>query len=646
MIRNEKDLIKEIKLDEKDKNSIAPTVPTKIEIQNFNLPEMPMISIISGFKYYTNIIEINLSGNSLSPKSCFWLGSVNKTNPNLPQKKSGVKKIRNANNFSSCFESMKNLEEYKNNLKSYTKEKRTEKKAFKPKNIINETPAERYYKEMYENNGSNILPERCFSADKYTKEKYADRKKNWKNEDNKLNDEISELKLKPKINKKIYVKVKNKWTDDNSGNYHFIDNKQNPVNNARINKQIYLQSNLFKNEDEKNDESLNEKKRMKTLEQINSRIEKEKNRKYRNERYHFSPQERKRDLSGNDRMIYGAVHSKWEKSKIDWLNPQTELMFGTQASKDLKKEFGPKGPNAFQRKMNQLADSKNIDIINENQKIPINTISKPNGPEVANDKGNKKWEEIVEKIPNLSPDKKLKIRQNATNSILNDENNFENKAKTLTNFYSNPNMENITKKSKKEVTDKIGKKKSINNTNKKPEKKRASAEKRKPLTKTPRETIVIIWRRKASLGPPCRQPLRRAGEWGRGGESRGKQEDLRAVGAAAVAALRLRRRAGARPAPCGDAPRFAQPFALAHAEAHASAHPQPRAGDRHSGPAEKRQPARRPAAHGVCLLHQREHPGPDLSGHRSFPHQQHLLCLRFCLPLRLSDQGHLVLRLL
>ena len=163
---------------------------------------------------------------------------------------------------------MKNLEEYKNNLKSYTKEKRTEKKAFKPKNIINETPAERYYKEMYENNGSNILPERCFSADKYTKEKYADRKKNWKNEDNKLNDEISELKLKPKINKKIYVKVKNKWTDANSGNYHFIDNKQNPVNNARINKQIYLQSNLFK-EDEKNNENLNEKKRMKTLEQIN-----------------------------------------------------------------------------------------------------------------------------------------------------------------------------------------------------------------------------------------------------------------------------------------------------------------------------------------------------------------------------------------
>lgn len=397
----------------------------------------------------------------------------NKTNPNLTQKKSGVKKIRNANNFSSCFDSMKNLEEYKNNLKSYTKEKRTEKKNFKPddKYINNETPAERYYKEMYEHNGSNILPERCFSADKCTKEKYANKKKNMKNEENKLNDEISELKLKPKINKKIYVKKKNKWTEDNSGNYHFIDNKKNPVNNAKINKQIYLQSNLFKNEDEKNNDNFSEKKKMKTLEQINNRIEEEKSRIQRNNRYHFSPQEKRRDLSGNDRMIYGSVHSKWEKSKIDWLNPQTEIMFGTQQSKDLKKEFGPKGPNAFQRKLNQLADSKNIDTINENQKEPINKIIKPQAQEITNDQGNAKWNEVVEKIPNLSPDKKLKIKQNATNSVLSDENNFENKAKTLTNFYTNPNMTSITKKPKKEVTDKIGKKKNMNNSNKKPEKK-------------------------------------------------------------------------------------------------------------------------------------------------------------------------------
>ena len=83
LLRNEKDLPKEAKLNDKDKSSIAPTIPIKIEIQNFNLPEMPMVSIISGIKFYTNIVEINLSGNALSPKSCFWLGSTLKTNPNL-----------------------------------------------------------------------------------------------------------------------------------------------------------------------------------------------------------------------------------------------------------------------------------------------------------------------------------------------------------------------------------------------------------------------------------------------------------------------------------------------------------------------------------------------------------------------------------
>ena len=46
-------------------------------------------------------------------------------------------------------------------------------------------------------------------------------------------------------------------------------------------------------------------------------------------------------------------------------------MFGTQAIKDVNNEFGPKGPNAFHRKLNQLADTKNIDTINENDESDI-----------------------------------------------------------------------------------------------------------------------------------------------------------------------------------------------------------------------------------------------------------------------------------
>ena len=178
-------------------------------------------------------------------------------------------------------------------------------------------------------------------------------------------------------------------------------------------------------------------------EEINTRIEEEKNKIIRNNRYHLGLHEKKRDLSGNDRMLYGAVHSKWEKSKIDWLNPQTELMFGTQALKDLKQEFSPKGPNAFQRKLNQLADTKNIDIINEEKKQPINTIQKPISQNVVNDMGIGKWEQILEEIPNIKEDKKRKLKMDATTSLLNDDKELEKKAKTLNNFYTSPNKENI-----------------------------------------------------------------------------------------------------------------------------------------------------------------------------------------------------------
>ena len=84
LLKIEKDYPKkEPKLNEKDKNSITPTIPVKVEIQNFNLSEMAMVSVISGIKFYTNITEINISGNPLSLKSCFWLGSAFKTNPNI-----------------------------------------------------------------------------------------------------------------------------------------------------------------------------------------------------------------------------------------------------------------------------------------------------------------------------------------------------------------------------------------------------------------------------------------------------------------------------------------------------------------------------------------------------------------------------------
>ena len=48
----------------------------KIEVPNFNLSEESMMCEITGIKYIINISEINISGNMLTPLSCFWLGTI------------------------------------------------------------------------------------------------------------------------------------------------------------------------------------------------------------------------------------------------------------------------------------------------------------------------------------------------------------------------------------------------------------------------------------------------------------------------------------------------------------------------------------------------------------------------------------------
>ena len=371
----------------------------------------------------------------------------NQTNPT----ESKINKARNRNNFSTCFDNMKNNEEYKKNLQSYAKEKRAEKKSFKPDKYLNtETPAERYYKEMYNNNGK-IFPENNLKKDLINKEKYAEKKRNLKNDINKINDEISEIKTHPKNSKQIYVRKKNKWTENNSGGYKFINTKISQFDNAKINKQLNLQSNIFQNSENKL-----EKSEILNYDKIKSRLEEEKNKEYLNNTYHISHNNKNNkspDLSNNDKLLFGSVHTKWEKSNIDWHNPITELMFGNLKSKEMNSSFGPNGPTPFQRKLNQLADSKNIDTITEKEKNPINNFEKQNVNNDINDIGIHKVEKILEETSDLKEDKKLKIKMNATTSLLNSDNDLEKKIKTLSNYYTNPLK---TKKLKKEITAKVG----------------------------------------------------------------------------------------------------------------------------------------------------------------------------------------------
>ena len=372
------------------------------------------------------------------------------------KKKEGVKKLRNANNYSSCLESMKNYEEYRKNLKNYAKAHRAEKKEFNPdKYIPKESAAERYYKEVYDTHGSVVLPERCFSSDPQSKRAYAEKKKNLKKEITKYNDCGADRKKKPgehegqSLDNKIYVKKKNDWNEKKNSDYHYVESTTSPQNNCKINKQLYLQSHIFM-EDSKQNENPNS-----NIEKINLRIEEEKAKNGQNERYHLGEENQKRDLTNNDRNMWGSVHTKWETSNLDWKDAHTELMFGTGLSQDVNNNFGPNGPNAFQRKLNVLADTKNKDTINEEVKAPINNIQKPTSNDEINREGLSKVEEIINDMP-LKEDKKLKIKMDATTSLLSNNDDWDKKAKTLNKFYTNSNFNNKSKNKNKPIITKIG----------------------------------------------------------------------------------------------------------------------------------------------------------------------------------------------
>ena len=377
------------------------------------------------------------------------------------KKKDGVKKLRNANNYSSCLESMKNNEEYKKNLKKYAKAHRAEKKEFNPdKYLAKESAAERYFKEVYDSHGSLVLPERCLSSNPQSKAAYAEKKKNLKKEITKLNDCGADHKKKPgehegqSMDNKVFLKKKSNWDEKNSANYHFVESAASPQNNCKINKQLYLQSNIFSENSKQNENS--------NIEKINLRIEE--NKKIdQNERYHLGEENQKRDLSNNDRNLWGSVNSKWEMSNLDWKDAHTELMFGTGYSQDANNNFGPNGPNAFQRKLNNLADTKNKDTINEEVKAPINDIQKPPSSDEINGEGFSKVEEMINDMP-LKEDKKYKIMMDATTSLLNNDKDWDKKAKTLNKFYTSANLNNKSKNKNKPIMTKIGS--NSNNKNK------------------------------------------------------------------------------------------------------------------------------------------------------------------------------------
>lgn len=391
-----------------------------------------------------------------------------------------IRKINNNNLCSTCMEGVKNNAEYLQDLKRYENEHRAPKKEYRPdKYIKEETPAERYYKQNYEIHGMVVLPETANNIDKYNYDK--EEVEIGENNENKDKKEINEKKNKSNrdkyvhnkryLNKEIrkyndvgadkknigsnnssryppgkeltnkFGKKKFDWMEKNKSDYHYIDPRDFPMNSGQINKQVNLTSHVLKPEDNKKfDENIAD---------INQRIEYQKHKVYNLDVLGNPIKRIKRDFE-EDKNLISAVHTKWERTKIDWDAPETELMF---------KNYDTYNSTAFERKVRQLADTNNFNIINGNKNdVDIENLQKPLNTEKINDEGTQQVNKMLESIPNLDSNEKLKIRMKIGTLGCNE--GWDDKARSLSAFY-NKHPRGIHRE-KQEITNKVNDKIKVN----------------------------------------------------------------------------------------------------------------------------------------------------------------------------------------
>lgn len=375
-------------------------------------------------------------------------------------------------NISNCFEEMKNDEEYVKDLKEYQGEHRVPKKEYNADIYIDrETAQDRYYRDHYDCHGLVVLPESNYDTEQnnelYRRLNYSEKKRRLR-KDMEIYNNVGADQKHPGGNSAMYPKDedltnrfgKKKWGwPENKGNRRYVDPRDNHMNSCQINRQIYLTSDALKNIPEGNFED--------EVELINNRIEQEKKKKYKVDvlgnpiRYYT----KNNDENANDRSLIGAVHTRWGRTNIHWTNPDAELMFINENNDVNKKKYGEKGPTPFQRKINQLADSKNYDTISGTRNaIPIQYIQKPLKTEKINGSARKRMDDMVMTLPNLDDGKKLEIRMRLSTLDLNNEEDMENKEKTVKDFYCQPKR---AKRDKNYVTAKVNERKDKNELNQK-----------------------------------------------------------------------------------------------------------------------------------------------------------------------------------
>ena len=354
------------------------------------------------------------------------------------ERRKGVKLIPNITNRSNCFDEMKNNDEYVNDLKYYTETHRTKKAAFNPDlKMKTIAPQERYYRHHYEVHGRVVLPESDY--DEVRKNNFI-RNKQYLNKESYNNyNPIRSASEGPRREIRYMRQKRNKTAERRP----FLDLSVHPRNNARINKQIQLESHIFQNE-EKNknfDEQVKE---------IDDRIEEGRRRRYNTNVLGMPYNKINRETRSRDKRTLGGI-SRWGRCNMDWTSPDAEVMFGRTYTEGIKENYGKRGPTSYQRRLIQFADSQNMDTLSGIQKPPLINFQRPEKVERVNSETSRKLDDFVYNMPDLNDGQKLGIRMKTSVLDVKNDDEFNDKTRTIKEFYrKKPSL-----RKRREVTGKV-----------------------------------------------------------------------------------------------------------------------------------------------------------------------------------------------
>ena len=215
-------------------------------------------------------------------------------------------------NHSTCFDGMKNDEEYNKDLNQYEKKHRPKQKEYEIDKYFNkESAIGRYYKELYGDEKSGIFPKKDRLSKtvknspvknknntfKNNMDNFENRKRKLKKELNDINDVGVDGKKRPgehlgqaidsKGNKMVYNKKKVDLYGENidiDNNKKIVKEKNRLGFNHKLNKQLEYQSNIFNEEKKDINTAMNDLISNKIKEKENQKKLKEKIKKEREEK--------------------------------------------------------------------------------------------------------------------------------------------------------------------------------------------------------------------------------------------------------------------------------------------------------------------------------------------------------------------------